>query len=258
MKSGLKRALRILGLVFLSLVLLIAGTIGAAFIGNSPVEDGREVARGVRIVKDGYVSLAMIDIGGGKVALVDAGNDPAGAAILAELGRRKLGPEAVAAVLLTHGHRDHLAACHLFSNAEIYALAAEVDLAEGRVASPSPVGHLVGKQPGVKKVTRALADGETLTLGDRTVRVFAIPGHTAGSAAYLVDGALFLGDSAGASSDGKVKAAPFFFSDSTARNRASIHALAERLRPMESEVKVLVPAHTGTLAGLGPLLAFVP
>jgi glyoxylase-like metal-dependent hydrolase (beta-lactamase superfamily II) len=116
----------------------------------------------------------------------------------------------------------------------------------------------MGKQPGVKKVTRALGDGETLTLGDRTVRVFAVPGHTAGSAAYLVDGALFLGDSAGATSDGKIKGAPFFFSDSTSQNHASLRALAERLRPVEGEVKVLVPAHTGTLAGLGPLLAFVP
>jgi glyoxylase-like metal-dependent hydrolase (beta-lactamase superfamily II) len=190
------------------------------------------------------------------VALIDAGVDGQGKAVLAELARRKLGPEAVEAVLLTHGHGDHLAGCHLFPSASVYALAGDVALAEGREAAKSLVGRIEGVKPTGIKIARALSDGETLTLGSRTIRVFAVPGHTAGSAAYLVNGALFLGDSAGSSKDGKVLPAPRIFSDDSAQNRASLHALGERLRPSAAEVKVLVPAHSGVLRGLAPLLAF--
>jgi hydroxyacylglutathione hydrolase len=257
MKPGVKRGLKIAALVLLLLVAVPVVFIGSAFIGTSAIQDGVELGA-VRLVKDGIVTIGVVDIGGGKVALIDAGNDAEGKAILAELQRRNLGPSAVVAVLLTHGHVDHLAGCHLFPAASIYALAGDVALAEGREAGKSPVGKLMGAKPTGVKITRALADGETLPLGNQSVRVFAIPGHTAGSAAYLVDGVLFLGDSAGSSKDGKILPAPWQFSDDPAQNRASLKGLADRLRPTAGEVKALVPAHSGVLRGIEPLLAFVP
>jgi hydroxyacylglutathione hydrolase len=257
MKPGVKRGLKIAAVVLLLVIGVPVAFIGSAFVGTSAIQDGAEIGS-VRLVKDGFVTIGVIDVGGGKVALVDAGNDAQGKAILAELERRKLGPSAVTAVLLTHGHGDHLAGCHLFPAASIYALAADVALAEGREGGKSPIGKLVGFKPTGVKITRGLADGETLALGNRSVRVFAIPGHTAGSAAYLVDGVLFLGDSAGSSKDGKILAAPWQFSDDPAQNRASLKGLAEKLRPTAAAVKALVPAHSGLLRGLEPLLAFAP
>lgn len=258
MKPGLKRGLKIAAAVLLVLIAVPVAIIASAFVGTSAIVDGAEPAVGVRVVKDGFVSLGVIDLGGGKIALVDAGNDAAGKAILAELERRRLGPEAVQAVFLTHGHGDHLAGCHLFPAAQVYALAGDVALAEGREGGKSPLGKLIGARPTGVKIARALADGEVIALGDKSVRVFAVPGHTAGSAAYLVNGVLFLGDSAGASKDGKILPAPWAFSDDPAQNRASLKALAERLRPEAAAVKALVPAHSGVLLGLGPLLAFTP
>jgi len=257
MKPGLKRGLKIATAVVLVLVAIPVVFFGSAFIGTSRIEDGVEMGS-VRVVKDGFVDVGVVDLGGGKVALIDAGVDKDGKAILAELSRRNLGPAAVEAILLTHGHGDHLAGCHLFPSAPVYALAGDVGLAEGREASKGPVGKLMGIQPTGVKIARPLADGETLTLGSRSIRVFSIPGHTAGSAAYLVDGVLFLGDSAGASKDGKILPAPWQFSEDGPQNRASLHTLAERLRPSAAEVKALVPAHSGVLKGLDPLLAFVP
>ena len=55
------------------------------------VADGFEF-NGIRIVKDGVVSAAVIPAGNGKVVLLDAGYDKAGNAILAELSRRQLTP----------------------------------------------------------------------------------------------------------------------------------------------------------------------
>src|SRR6185312_5681340 len=115
-----------------ALVLLVVGAFGAiiasAFAGNAPIVDGSEPVPGVRQVKDGFVSMFVLDAGEGQVALIDAGTDPEGKAILAELARRKLGPDAVKAIFLTHGHGDHLAAVHLFPKADVYGFGAESPL----------------------------------------------------------------------------------------------------------------------------------
>ncbi|HSQ61747.1 MAG TPA: hypothetical protein VLM85_00975, partial [Polyangiaceae bacterium] len=116
---------------------------------------------------------------------------------------------------------------------------------------------LVSVKPTGIHVTRALHDGEKVEVGDKEVRVFAIPGHTAGSAAYLVAGVLFLGDSAGMRSDGKLAGAPWLFSDDHAQNHASLAALAKRLEPERDGILAIAPAHTAT----GPfdaLAGFVP
>jgi glyoxylase-like metal-dependent hydrolase (beta-lactamase superfamily II) len=89
-----------------------------------------------------------------------------------------------------------------------------------------------------------------------SVKAYAIPGHTQGSGAFLINETLFLGDSAGGQSDGKVRGAPWVFSDNTEQNRASVRALAQRLKAENSSVKTLAFAHSGPLNGLEPLLNF--
>jgi glyoxylase-like metal-dependent hydrolase (beta-lactamase superfamily II) len=106
-------------------------------------------------------------------------------------------------------------------------------------------------------VTHALDDGEVVTLGNVAVRVFATPGHTAGSASYLVNGALMVGDSADITSDGALQGAPWLFSDSQAQNRASLARLDERLTSEGVAVTAIVPAHSGTAEGLAALTSFV-
>src|SRR4029077_7985785 len=123
--SPMKRILKIAALVISLLVILAVATIASAFVGRQSITDGFEI-NGIRIVKDGIVSVAFVPIGTGEVALIDAGNDKSGKAILAELARRQLGSDAVKAILLTHGHPDHTAAILLFPSAQVMALGSEV------------------------------------------------------------------------------------------------------------------------------------
>lgn len=252
----MKRTLKILGIVIALLVIVAVGTVASAFVGRQSITDGLEI-NGIRIVKDGIVSVAFVPMGPGEVALIDAGNDKSGKAILAELARRQLGRDAVKAILLTHGHPDHTAAILLFPGAQVMALGTEVPLVEGRAGAHGPLTRFMPVSPTGVKVSRTLQDGDTVMLDQVPVRVFAVPGHTAGSAAYLVNGVLFLGDAADASSDGAIKPAPWIFSDSQAQDRTSLVHLDQRLIQEGDDVKAIAFAHSGGLVkGLAPLTAF--
>ena len=251
----MKRALKIILLVVVLLVLGVGGVLAATFMGRRPVTDGQTFNR-VRVVTDGFSGMGVITIDSRQVALVDAGNDTSGGAILAELSRRQLGPDAVSAIFITHGHADHIGAVKLFPKAQVMALDAEAPLVEGRAGAHGPVTRLFPVRPTGITVTRHLNDGDVVTIGDVPVRVYAVPGHTAGSAAYLADGVLFLGDSADVTSDGALQGAPWIFSDSQPDNRASLARLEQRLAADGANVTAMVPAHSGAADGLAALTAF--
>lgn len=252
----LKRLLKIVALVFVVLVLVVGGVLAVTFMGRKPMQDGFEM-NGVRVVLDSFVGIGVVPVGEREVVLIDAGLDREGQAILAELSRRQLGREAVIAILLTHGHTDHVEGSHLFPSAHVMSLESEVALVEGREGSKGPVTRLFPARPTGITVGRALRDGETVTFTQVPIRVFAIPGHTTGSAAYLVNDVLFVGDSADAASDGTLQGAPWIFSDSQTENRASLARLSERLAREGLDVKAIVPAHSGVLTdGVRPLTVF--
>jgi glyoxylase-like metal-dependent hydrolase (beta-lactamase superfamily II) len=78
---------------------------------------GLSLGTGAEPVYDGFSTVFMLDAGDGKLALIDAGNDTAGAAILAALQKRNTGPDNVTAIFITHAHPDHDAAIALFPKA---------------------------------------------------------------------------------------------------------------------------------------------
>jgi hydroxyacylglutathione hydrolase len=248
----MKRVLKWVGLVVLVIVLGLAGIVCAAFSGNAPIADGQQLD-GVQVVKDGFVSCYLVDLGAREVALVDACNDAAAKAIRRALAARGLGPDAVKAILLTHGDPDHLHGARAFPQATVMALAPDVPLAEGRETRMPLFGP---KDTGVR-VARALADGEVVEVGGVRFRVLAVPGHSKGSAAFLARGVLFMGDSAETTSKGALAPANRLTSSRPAENRSSLVKLAETLAPSAAEVRAIAPAHSGMLVqGLAPLADF--
>jgi glyoxylase-like metal-dependent hydrolase (beta-lactamase superfamily II) len=234
----MKRALKALGVVVAVLAVLLGVGWLYVFGSNKPIVEGT-IAPGVEEVKDGIATIFVLDAGPGKVALVDAGNDKAGKALLAALSRRNLTPASVGAIFLTHGHPDHTAACKLFPDAQVYAMAPDVALVGDATNIPHP-----------------LSDGEGTTVGDLRVEAFAVPGHTPGSAVYFAHGVLFFGDSAGADKEGRLMKAVALISKDPAQNVASLKALAARLSDRKGDVKALAFGHTGPLEGFEPLAAF--
>lgn len=252
----MKRFLKIAALVVVVLVLALGTLLGMTFMGRRPLVDGQEVGNGLRVIADGFSGVVMIPVGDSDVALVDAGNDENGEAIKNELSRRQLTPDAVTAILLTHGHPDHIGAVKAFPRAEVMALQAEVPLIEGMAGARGPLPRMFPVSPTGVSVTRTLTDGEVVTVGNVSIRVYAVPGHTAGSAAYLANGVLMVGDSADIASDGSLLGAPWLFSDSQSENRASLTRLEQRLAVDGTTVTAIVPSHSGSAEGLTPLTEF--
>ncbi len=185
------------------------------------------------------IGAYVFELADGSAGLVDAGMDPDATEIKSALSRMGKTSDDVKAILITHRHNDHVAGAAGFPQAVVYVL--EPDL------------EAVRRRPTAPRTTRGLHDGERLDLYGTTVEVYALPGHTAGSAAFLIHGVLFLGDSAQAIRGGILGPNTMLSEDSEATVR-SMRALAERLRPRQSEISHIAFAHSGPLEGLGPLL----
>ncbi len=254
-----RRTKRVIFVILGIVVLLVASPFVAFAItmaGDSPIADGAPLGEHGKQIKDGFVSVGVIDTGDGAVALVDCGDDKQGKAIIAELERRKLGKDAVKAVFLTHGHGDHVGGCAMFPKAEVYAMATERDLLEGKAKAKGPMTSFFPAKDSGVRITHELTDGMEVTVGNEKVTAFALPGHTQGSAVYFIDGVLYFGDGASANKDGKVTPAKYLFSDDQKQDIASLKSLAQKLEPRAAEVKTLEFAHTGTLSGFEPLRTF--
>ena len=84
----------------------------------------------------------------------------------------------VQAILITHGHQDHL-----LGYSEITAA----------IGAPVAIGEAdAGLPPSPPQ--RTLHDGDTIAFGNRTMQSMFTPGHTDGSTCYMVGSHLFSGD----------------------------------------------------------------
>jgi glyoxylase-like metal-dependent hydrolase (beta-lactamase superfamily II) len=204
----------------------------------TPPEDG--FSRGdVTVLKDWFTSALLLE-SGDAVVLFDAGyRDGKMTRLLDDRGHA---PDDVTHVFLTHGHSDHLGLLPELS-ATVHALAEEASLVEE-------------ESEGEVTIDVFVEDGVSVDVGDTVVEVFAVPGHTAGSAVYLVNGVLVLGDSALVNRDGDLVPVAEKRSDDPQMLVESMRALADRLAPRADDVRWLAPSHSAWMEGFEGLREF--
>jgi glyoxylase-like metal-dependent hydrolase (beta-lactamase superfamily II) len=125
-----------------------------------------------------------------------------------EVGRRGGLPADVGLVAVTHAHEDHVAGLHVFPEVPVVAHPAEVAAVRDPEALLAGSGMAAAEADVVRRQLHesfgltghervgTVEDGAVLDLGQRSVTVVHLPGHTAGHCGLLVepDGFLFIGD----------------------------------------------------------------
>jgi glyoxylase-like metal-dependent hydrolase (beta-lactamase superfamily II) len=172
-----------------------------------------EITARVRRIGDGTANSYLVEDGGG-VTIVDAGAPAHWNDLPTELAAMGRSLDDVRAVLLTHGHSDHLGfAERIRRERSVPVRIHELDaaLARGEVPNPAKglgpyrLGPLLrflvwGVRHGAIQIPRlaevaTFGDGATLDVPG-SPRVILVPGHTPGSAAlwFMSHDALFVGD----------------------------------------------------------------
>ena len=138
----------------------------------------------------GTNSYLVWEEGKDKAVLVDAGLNTE--LILDFIRNKGLNLEAV---LLTHGHPDHLVGAAEIAEttgADVYLNSIEAKVVE---MMPEMILAMLGidelKTP---EEFKPLEDGQVLELAGLKIKVLHTPGHSPGSVSFLVDDALFDGD----------------------------------------------------------------
>jgi glyoxylase-like metal-dependent hydrolase (beta-lactamase superfamily II) len=237
-------------------VLTLAAVAAAAVVGmrwmRARFSEASEIKPGLYGVKSGGgIYLYAARVGEGLYAF-DTGADPGARPVDALLAALKGGHDDVRAIFMTHGHFDHIAGATQFPQARTYLGVQDVGLASGAIMPDALAAMVLTKAMQIPPVTitNPMKGRATFSLSEgKTVEAFPVPGHTAGSFAFLFDGVLFPGDIM-ILKEGRLEPTPAAFDAHPAQNRSAIRALKAQLD--NETLETVCTAHGGcTPKGLG-------
>ena len=242
----MKRKILISLAVFaVGVALALGGAIYALFGGLKGVEDGAAFGTTTAILDVPFVPLYLVDAGGGKFVLVDGGVDQNFEAVRRVLASRGAEPEDILAVVLTHGHSDHVGAAYGLTDKPLYVHELDVAITQGDAVGEAPLNRLTGALPRGLTVTHPFKDGDVLEFGTAKIEVFHAPGHSAGNSALLVNDTLLLGDTAQVTEGDELVGPPDIFTADPEQAIASIRALGRTIEARAVQPKWLVGGHSG-------------
>jgi metallo-beta-lactamase class B len=105
--------------------------------------------------------------------------------LLPGFARLGLDPSQVKIILVAHGHADHFGGAGYFQQrfgSRVYVSPPDWDLMEAPARGRGPAPAATATAP---KRDGTLEEGSPITLGDVTVRVVPVPGHTPGSVGFI-------------------------------------------------------------------------
>lgn len=230
--------------IIISVIIIVAVIIG--FLLNQPVRalmamftmetlESRQVMTDVYAVKNSFVNIYLVK-GGDKYIAFDAGTDAK--SMKAALGGLGIEESDITAVFLTHTDADHVAAIPSFSAAEIYMSASNqafISEKEGRSRSKAFVD--------MERDYTTIGDYETINIAGIAVQCIFTPGHTDGSACYIVNGKYLISGDNLRLKDGK---AGLFYDVFNMDNEMQKQSL-RKLSVLEG-IEAIFTMHTGSSA----------
>lgn len=132
---------------------------------------------------NGIVAAWAVDTPAG-IILIDAMNNQAEVDKYIIGGMQSLGldPARIKVILVSHGHGDHYGGARYLQDkygAKVYSSDLDFALAERSAAAPN------ARTPAPRRDV-VVADGDSVTLGDTTIKMYITPGHTPGGLSMMI------------------------------------------------------------------------
>lgn len=177
--------------IFLAILAVLVFLYVFPMFRMNPLESGKIEKTEIIAIKNRINNLFFIPSGDEWIA-IDAGSDAK--AVKQEMEKMSIDGQRVKSVFLTHTDYDHVDSVTLFPNATIYMSEKEEKMIDGSTNRQFLKKNSLPKLSESNKIVW-LPDNEVIDLCEHRMRIIWAPGHTKGSAMYVLDERyLFTGD----------------------------------------------------------------